>query len=329
MRRREFGATAGALLLGLPRIARAQQRERPRRIALPLSREGGSPAALRRFLAFRNGLKDLGYIEGVNLLIDQRDAHGSSEDMVALCRDMVAQGAEVIVAGSTPAALAAQRATTTVPIVMRAAADPVAARLVESLARPGGNITGVTSQAADLSAKRLQILQELLPHLRRVAVLWEPTATASRESMGETEAAARALGIQIEGIGIRGPDDLTEAFRSIVMGGFDAIDVLASPLVTGNRERILDFAREARMPGIYQERPFAEAGGLISYGPNFEQLFRRLAYYVDRILRGTKPADLPVEQPTKFELVINLQTAKALGLAVPQSLLARADEVIE
>ncbi len=329
MRRREFGATAGALLLGLPRIARAQQRERPRRIALPLSREGGSPAALRRFLAFRNGLKDLGYIEGVNLLIDQRDAHGFSEDMVALCLDMVAQGAEVIVAGSTPAALAAQRATTTVPIVMRAAADPVAARLVESLARPGGNITGVTSQAADLSAKRLQILQELLPHLRRVAVLWEPTATASRESMGETEAAARALGIQIEGIGIRGPDDLTEAFRSIVMGGFDAIDVLASPLVTGNRERILDFAREARMPGIYQERPFAEAGGLISYGPNFEQLFRRLAYYVDRILRGTKPADLPVEQPTKFELVINLQTAKALGLAVPQSLLARADEVIE
>ncbi len=205
----------------------------------------------------------------------------------------------------------------------------VAVGLVESLARPGGNITGVTSLAADLSAKRLDVLKEFLPQLQRVAVIWEPNSAAGRDSMQETEMAARALRIDVEGFGVNRVDDFAGVFQSIATGRFDALDVLAGPIVTGNRARILAFSSQARIPDLYQERPFVEAGGLLSYGPNFERLFHRMAYYVDRILKGAKPADLPVERPTKFELFINLRTAKALGLTIPAGVLSIADEVIE
>jgi len=325
MKRREFVTLLGGAA-AWPLAARAQQNRRPWRIAFP--EEGaGFAGATKRFDAFRNGLRELGYTDD-NSIIDRRVGNGRDE-LVALCQNMITHGADVIVAGSSNLALAAQEATKTVPIIIRAAADPVDARLVVSLARPGGNITGVTSQAADLSAKRLELLKQLLPQLHRVAILFEPNAAASRDSMRETEAAAHILGIQIEGFGVNRAADLAATFPSIAAGRFDALDVLASPIVTGNRAQILDFCRQARIPGIFQKRPFVEAGGLFSYGPNFERLFHRMAYFVDRILKGAKPEELPVERPTKFEFVINLKTAKALGLDVPPTLLARADEVIE
>jgi putative ABC transport system substrate-binding protein len=326
MQRRTFVTLLGGAATW-PLAARAQQRSKPWRIALPQSEE--LSAVFGRFEAFRNGLKEHGYAEGENIVFDQRRASGGRDALVALCNAMIVQGADIIVAGATNIALAAQQATRTVPIVMRAAADPVAVGLVASLARPGGNITGVTSQAVDLSAKRLAVLKEFLPQLHRVAVLLEPHAVASTASMRETQVAANALGINIESFGINRSDDLAGAFEAIRAGQFDALDVLASPILTGNRARVVAFCGEARMPCLHQERPFVEAGGLVSYGPNFKYLFHRMAYYVDRILKGTKPADLPVEQPTKFELVINLKTAKALGLPIPDSLLALADEVIE
>jgi putative tryptophan/tyrosine transport system substrate-binding protein len=304
MKRREFISLLGGACAAWPFPARAQQNRRPWRIAFP--EEGaGFAGATKRFDAFRNGLGELGYTDD-NSIIDRRVANGRDE-LVALCQNMITHGADVIVAGSSNLALAAQEATKTVPIVIRAAADPVAAELVASLARPGGNITGVTSQAADLSAKRLELLKQLLPQLHRVAILFEPNAAASRDSMRETEAAAHILGIQIEGFGVNRAADLAATFQSIAAGRFDALDVLASPIVTGNRAHILDFCSQARIPGIFQERPFVEAGGLFSYGPNFERLFYRLAYFVDRILKGAKPEELPVERPTKFEFVIKSQ----------------------
>jgi putative ABC transport system substrate-binding protein len=328
MRRREVitllgGAAASSLVW--PRAARAQQRK-TWRIGYP--QQISLSAAPSRFEAFREGLKERGYVDGDNIVIDRR-APGSKDNLIALCQEMIAQGADVIVANSTNVALAAQQATKTVPIVMRVAADPVAIGLVTSLARPGGNITGLTSQAADLSAKRLQVFKQLVPRLHRIAVLWEAQAAASPASMHETRAAAHELGIEFESFDVNRADDLAGAFQSIRAGYFDGLDVLASPVLTGNRTRIIAFCSEARMPCLHQERPFVEAGGLVSYGPNFERLFYRMAYYVDRILKGEKPADLPVEQPTTFSLVINLKTAKALGLEVPQTLLATADEVIE
>jgi putative ABC transport system substrate-binding protein len=328
MRRRDFITLIGGAIATWPALAHGQQNRKPWRIGIPADIPP-SAATTRRFGAFRDGLKELGYAEGSNIVIDYRDADGSRDGLIALCKDMIASGADVIVAGSTNAALAAQITTKTVPIVMRAAADPVAVGLVESLARPGGNITGVTSLAADLSAKRLDVLKEFLPQLQRVAVIWEPNSAAGRDSMRETEMAARALRIDVEGFGVNRVDDFAGVFQSIATGRFDALDVLAGPIVTGNRARILAFSSQARIPDLYQERPFVEAGGLLSYGPNFERLFHRMAYYVDRILKGAKPADLPVERPTKFELFINLRTAKALGLTIPAGVLSIADEVIE
>jgi len=328
MRRRDFITLVGGAIAAWPALAHGQQNRRPWRIGFPRDIPL-SAAVARRFGAFRDGLKELGYAEGSNIVIDYREAVGSRDDLIALCKDMVANGADVIVAGATNPALAAQIATKTVPIVMRAAADPVAVGLVESLARPGGNITGVTSLAADLSAKRLDVLKEILPQLQRVAVIWEPNSAAGRDSMRETEKAARALRIDVEGFGVNRSDDFSGVFQSIATGRFDALDVLAGPIVTDNRARILAFSSQARIPGLYQERPFVEAGGLLSYGPNFEHLFHRMAYYVDRVLKGTKPADLPVERPTQFELFINLRTAKALGLTIPAGVLSVADKVIE
>jgi ABC-type uncharacterized transport system substrate-binding protein len=325
MRRRDFITLIGGAIATWPALAHGQQNRKPWRIGIPADIPP-SAATARRFGAFRDGLKELGYAGGSNIVIDYRDADGSRDGVIALCRDMIASGADVIVAGSTNAALAAQITTKTVPIVMRAAADPVAVGLVQSLARPGGS---VTSLATDLSAKRLDVLKEFLPQLQRVAVIWEPNSAAGRDSMRETEMAARALRMDVEGFGVNRVDDLSGVFQSIAAGRFDAIDVLAGPIVTANRTRILAFASQARIPDLYQERPFVEAGGLLSYGPNFERLFHRMAYYVDRILKGAKPADLPVERPTKFELFINIRTAKALGLTIPAGILSIADEVIE
>jgi putative ABC transport system substrate-binding protein len=323
VRRRQFIALVGGAVAAAPLAVRAQRPDKVWRIGIPTQ-----DAASGRFEAFRGALADSGYVEGRNIVIDRRVA-SSDEALFALAKDMVDKGADVIVAGSTIGARAALQATKTVPIVMRVSVDPVAQGIVANLARPGGNITGVTSQGPDLSAKRLQLLKELVPGARRVALLWQPAAAVAQDAMRETRVAARALDIEVEDFAIHRADDIDPVFGEIRRGRFDAIDVLPSPLVTVNGMRLVARAAEVGVPTLYQERPMVVAGGLLSYGPDFNQLYRRLAYYVDRILKGAKPADLPVEQPTRFELTVNLKTAKALGIAIPQSILVRADEVIE
>ena len=279
--------------------------------------------------AFRQGLRDLGYVEGQNVVIEYRYAEGKAERLPDLAAELLRLKVDVIVAGGTLAPLAAKHATGTIPIVMSAAGDPVGTGLVPSLAKPGGNVTGLSNFSADLTAKRLQLLKEILPGVSRVAVLWNAANPIAALLMRETEAAARALGLQVQSLEVRGPDEFENALPAAVSGGAGALFVVDDPLVFIARLRIADFAARNRLPMTAIYREFAEAGGLMTFGANLADLNRRAAIYVDKILKGAKPADLPVEQPTKFDLVINLKTAKALGLTIPQSLLVRADEVIQ
>jgi putative ABC transport system substrate-binding protein len=281
---------------------------------------------------FRQGLRDLGYVEGRNVVIEYRDAQGKLEPLAALAAELVALKVDVIVASSTAAALAAKQATTVVPIVFGSVPDPVATGLVASLARPGGNVTGLSNLNADLVGKCLEYLTQAVPGIGRVAVLWQPGAFGERtekEMLIAEERAARTLGIQLQFVEARGAADIDNAFSEITGARSDALTVLVSGMLLGERRRLVDIAAKNRLPVVYTFRELVDAGGLMSYGPSLADLFRRAASYVDKILKGTKPADLPVEQPTKFDLVMNLKTAKALGLAVPPTLLARADEVIE
>jgi putative ABC transport system substrate-binding protein len=284
-------------------------------------------------IAFRQGLRELGYIEDRNILIEYRWAEGKPERFSVLAAELVALKVDVIVtAGGTLAALAAQRATRTIPIVFGVVGDPVAEGLVTNLARPDGNITGFSNVTNDLVGKWLELLKQVAPGVGQVAVLLKPDSMpneAKEVRLKEVAVAVQALGIQHQIIEARGPADFDRAFSDISAKGAGALVVLSTPAFDVERQRIVDLAAKNRLPTVFASRNYVDSGGLMSYGPSLADFYRRAAAYVDKILKGAKPSDLPVEQPTKFELVINLKTAKALGLTVPANLLARADEVIE
>jgi len=320
------------LALGLvlaPLAAEAQQAAKVPRIGwLAVNRAPN----LHLSEAFRQGLRDLGYVEGRNVVIEYRDAEGKFERLPALAAELVALKVDVIVAPSTPAALAARQATKTIPVIFAALGDPVTSGLVTSLARPGGNVTGVSFLSPELVGKRLERLTQAVPGAGRVAVLWQPgdvPESTAKDLRTEAEVAARALGVRLQVVEARGPADFDRAFSAMTKAHVDALSVLPSAMLFSERGRLVDLAAKYRLPAVYPWREGADAGGLMSYGPNLPDLYRRAATYVDKILKGAKPADLPVEQPTKFELVINMKTAKALGLTIPQTLLQRADQVIQ
>ncbi len=327
--RREFVGTLAGGLLAAPLAAEAQQAAKVPRIGLMATNLAASPHLPE---AFRQGLRDLGYVEGRNLVIEYRDAEGKLERLPALAVELVALKVDVILVGGTPQTLAAKRATRTIPIVFAAAADPVGSGLVASLARPGGNVTGLSVLIPELVGKNLEQLKQAVPEVSRIAALWQPGGYPERtekDVLKEAEVAGRALGVRLQFVEARGPADFDRAFSEMTRARADALTVLSSNMLLTERTRLVDLAAKNRLPAVYTSREFVDAGGLMSYGPNFADMFRRAASYVDKILKGAKPADLPVEQPTKFELVINLKTAKALGLTIPQSLLQRADQVIE
>jgi putative ABC transport system substrate-binding protein len=279
--------------------------------------------------SFRQGLRELGYVEGQNILIEYRWAYGVNERLPELAADLVRLKVDVIVAPSNPGILAAQKVTRTIPIVMVIATDPVGLGFVASLARPGGNITGMSGLAAgELVAKRQQLLSEALPRLSRVAILWEPEP-GRQHQMKEAELAAHAAGLEVQLVEARSPSELDSAFAAMTRKGVGAAHILGSSMLWTHRARIAEHAVKSRLPTMCAEVRYVEAGCLMSYGAGFSARYRRAAYFIDKLLKGTNPGDLPVEQPTKFELVINLKTAKALGLTIPPSLLLRADQVIE
>ena len=279
--------------------------------------------------AFRQGLREHGYVEGQNLAFEYRYAEGRADRLPALAAELVRLKVDVIVTESNMAALAAKRATETIPIVMAIAGDPVKAGVVGSLARPGGNVTGLTLMHPELSGKRLQLLKEAVPRIALVAVIWNPTDPAAVDFLRETEVAARSLGLRLHAIEARAPAELDAAFKAVADARPSAFFTLPGGMFQDNQTRILEFAKKNRLPGVFPNRVFVEAGGLISYGPNLAASSRRAAAFVDKLLKGAKPADLPIEQPTKFELVINLKTARALGLTIPASVLVWADQAIE
>ena len=282
--------------------------------------------------AFRQGLRDLGYVEGQNILVEYRGADGKIERLPALATELIRLKVDLIVAGATPSARAAQQATATIPVVAVAMGDPVRDGLVASLARPGANITGSTFLGPELVPKRLAILKEALPGISRVAALWHPGAfgeLTTRDMITETEAAARTLHVELRFVEARRADEFDRAFLAIASERADALIVFPSPMFFSERRRIVVLVSKHRLPSMFNAKEFVELGGLLSYGAAIADLNRRAAIHVDKILKGAKPADLPVEQPTKFDLVINLKAAKALGLTIPQSLLVRADELIQ
>ncbi|MFZ1058183.1 MAG: ABC transporter substrate-binding protein [Candidatus Rokuibacteriota bacterium] len=315
-----------ALLLA-PLASDAQQTGKVYRIGFL----GNSTAALEANLVgpFREGLRDLGYDEGRNVLIEYRWAEGKYERFPALIAELIALKVDVIVTAGTPATLAVKKATTSVPLVMVAVGDPVGTGIVASLNRPGGNITGLTSISPELEGKRLELLREVVPKLSRVAVLWNPVSPFQVVAEKEVRAAAQVLRMNVLSLGVRTPEELKDALAAIARERPGALLVLADRLFLHNRARIMEFAAQNRLPGVHAYRELVEAGGLMSYGPSYAGMHRRAATYVDKILKGAKPADLPVERPATFELVINQKAAKALGLTIPQSVLLRATEVIQ
>ena len=318
---------AAALSLA-PLIAEAQQAAKIARIGYLGGTVGNKP----NHDAFLQGLSDLGYVEGRNVVVDYRDANGKYERLPALAAELVALKVDVVVAPATAFALAAKQATSTIPIVF-VALDAVTSGLVTSLARPGGNLTGLSGLLPDLVGKCLEHLTQAVPRVSRVVVLWQPGAYPERtekELLTAAEGAGRALGVRLQFVEARSPADFDRAFSDMTKARVGALTVLPSALLIRERKRLVDLAAKHRLPAVYSVTEFVrDAGGLMVYGPNVPDLHRRAATYVDKILKGAKPADLPVEQPTKFELVINLKTAKALGLTIPPSVLGRADHVIE
>jgi len=325
--RRELIAALGGAAVW-PLSARAQ--EGGRKYTIGIFSAGSEHAEIPALTAaFFEALRELGWVEGKNVAFEHRYAENRLERLPELAADLVRRKVDVIAAAGTLAPLAAKRATTTIPIVMIAAGDPLGSGLVASLARPGGNVTGMSLMASDLGAKRLELLKEVLPRLCRVAVLWNADNPYSVLVFKETQAGGRTLGIEVRSLEVRGPDDFDSTFEAARGLRPDALITVEDPLTGGDhRTRIAEFTARQQLPSLHGIREFVAAGGLISYGPSIADLFRRAAYYVDKILRGAKPADLPVQQPTKFEMVINLKTAKALGLELPASVLARADELI-
>jgi putative ABC transport system substrate-binding protein len=317
-----------AMLVALGSFAEAQQPKKIARIGL-LSPFSPSDTTLWHE-RFRQGLRDLGWVEGKNVSIEYRYAEGRTARLPDLAADLVRLKVDVIVAAVTQDILAAKNATRAIPIVMASPADPVTAGLVESLARPGGNITGLSQMAPEMAGKRLELLKEIVPTLSRVAVLWNPQnpASGSPLSLKEIQLPARELGVQLHSVEARSSNDFDKAFEDATKARAGALAIMPDPLFAGNLKRIADLAAKSRLPSIFHLSEFANSGGLVTYGPDRSDMYRRAATYVDKILKGTKPADLPVEQPKKFEFIINLKTAKQIGLTIPPNVLARADKVI-
>jgi putative ABC transport system substrate-binding protein len=326
MNRRAFLAGTGAVLLAAPLAAEAQQTGNVWRIGLLGS---SSPEASRIWEGFFQGLRELGYVEGQNFLIEGRFYGERTERLPALAAELVRLNVDVIVTQGPPAPEAAQRATSTIPIVMAVHQDPVGSGLVASLARPGRNVTGLSFLSPELVGKRLQLLKEAVPGLSRVAVLSNPAHPTVALELREAEVAARSLKVRLQVLEARAPSDFASAFSAMAKARAGGLFVVGNLMFFSERTRIVELAAQSRVPAIYPGKEFADAGGLMAYGPNVRESYRRAATYVDRILKGAKPADLPVERPTKFELVINLKTAKALGLTIPPSLLRRADAIIQ
>src|SRR5437867_426395 len=315
-----------ALSLDLAYFAQAQQPKKVPRIGFLLASSAGVDS---RVEAFRQGFRELGYIEGKNIAIEWRYAEGKEDRVPKLAAELVQMNVEIIVTDGTNVTRAAKNATKTIPIVMASDADPVGNGFVASLARPGGNVTGLVNLLAGLSGKRLEILKEAIPGISRVGVLWNPENPSSISAFKETQEAAQALAMQLQSLEVHGPDEFEGAFQAATKRQARALSVVSDSLMFNNRRRLLELAAKHRLPTMHTQSLWVEAGALMSYGTYFPDLYRRAATYVDKILKGAKPADLPVEQPTKFELVINLKTAKQIGLTIPQSVLYQADKVIK
>ncbi len=318
-------ATLALGIFAAPVAAQGQPPTKVLRIGYLTARSGGSHLDD----AFRQGLRELGYTEGENIAILHRSSEGISERLPDLAAELVRLKADVIVAATTPAIHAAQQATRTIPIVMAVSHDPVETGFVASLARPGGNITGLSFQSPESSAKQLELLKGAVPRVSRVAVLWNAPGPIGARMLTETGRAAQSLGVQLQSLEVRDSGDLGKAFQAATRRRAGALLVLAGPVLFTHRKRIVELAAESRLPAMYGITEYAKDGGLMAYAPNLLNMYRRAATFVDKILKGAKPADLPVEQPTRFELVINLKTAKALGLTIPPSILIRADHVIQ
>jgi putative ABC transport system substrate-binding protein len=325
--RRKLVIALGAGALAGAGAARAQALAKVRRIGV-LSSLSPSDAALWH-QAFRQGLRDLGWVEGRNISIEYRYAEGRSERLPDLAGDLVHLKVDVIVTSITTDAVVAHRATKAIPIVMAGVGDPVALGLVESLARPGGNITGLSQMSSEAVGKRLELLKEIVPDLSRVGVLWNPKNASAHHVWKELQAPARQLGVQLHSLGAQSPGDFDQAFEDTARVRAAALFIIGDPAINANLRQIAALAAKSRLPSIYQWADYADAGGLASYGPDRADLFRRAATFVDKILKGARPGDLPIDRATKFELVLNMKTAKALGIKFPQSILMRADRVIE
>jgi ABC-type uncharacterized transport system substrate-binding protein len=313
------------LILASVYPAHAQKQSTTPRIGI--LRAGALPdATLELFL---QGLRDLGYIDGKNILIEYRFAEGKEDRLPELATELVRLKVDAIFTGGTPAIFALRQATKTIPIVFFGTSDPVGTGVVASLAHPGGNITGISAQASDLWPKRLELLKEIFPKLSRVAMLWNKNSAGMALEARATQEVAEPLGVALQDRGVKDPNELEVVFAVMTKDRPDAFLALMDPVLNSYRKRILDFLAKNRLPAIFENKEWVEAGGLISYGPSYPELFRRAAVQMDKILKGTKPADIPVEQPTKFELVINLNTAKQIGVTIPPNVLVRADKVIK
>jgi putative tryptophan/tyrosine transport system substrate-binding protein len=319
--------TLCAMLFALCSSVQAQQSKKVAKIAYLAA---SAPAAVAHLVeAFRQGLRELGYVEGKSFVLEARYGDGKAERLPELARELVSLKVDVILTGTDGAIAVFKKQTQTIPIVMANSTDPVATGFVASLARPGGNITGLSTISPELGGKRLELLREVVPRLSRAAFIWNPDLPGATLEYKEAEGASRSLRLQLQFVEVRRSDDLQGAFSTVIKGRAEAL-ILAwpNPVLFSNRGLITSFAQRNRLPSIYAQKEFVESEGLMSYGPNLTDLYRRAASYVDKILKGAKPADLPVEQPTKFEFVINLKTAKQIGLTIPPNVLARADKVI-
>jgi putative ABC transport system substrate-binding protein len=328
MNRRTFlyGFTLGTL--AAPLAAEAQTAGKMYRMGYIQTATPDEQAPLTK--ALDEGLRELGYVEGRNIVFERRFAWGKQERLPALAAELVRLNVDVIVTGGNPVIAAVKQATSTIPVVMAASRDPVGTGFIASLARPGGNITGLTSDAGpEILGKRLELLKEAVPRASRVALLWNPLPPGAETFRKAVEGAARKLGVSLQAVEVRGRDEFEGAFAAMARERADAVVVQPDPVFFTARAQVVLLATKHRLPAVFHAREFVEIGGLMSYGSSLAYQFRRAAVYVDKILKGAKPGDLPVEQPTKFELVINFKTAKALGLTIPQSILARADEVIQ
>jgi putative ABC transport system substrate-binding protein len=329
VKRKSFGLVIGSFILCVAYLAEAQQPADIPRIGFVHS-AGTSANPFPQFNAFRKGLKDLGYVEGKTILIESRYAEGRLDRMPELVDDIVKQKVAVIVAPNNVVIRAAREATKTIPIVMLSSVDPVAAGYVDSFARPGGNITGLAHLGRDLSAKRVELLKEMLPKMSRIGILWDVAGPGPRIAFKEYETAARAFKLELRSLDVRGPNpDFAGAFQTAKAAGVEGLIVVANPLMGQRAKQVFELATKNRLPSMTEGTQYVEAGGLISYGANLADLYRRAATYVDAILKGAKPANLLVEQPTEFEIFINQKTAQQLGLEIPRRVLLRANELIE